>query len=152
MRLQGRTALVTGGASRIGAATAAAAIAFLTLATGGALAAPGGTKRGGAKLGVKPLRVHAASLHQHGLELVWHLYTDDRFSPDELNRDHRSLCLLIERASTSTAVGELCVKHPGSWRHVRLIYRRLTRAGVGPGRTIDANVTLVSAREMIASF
>jgi peptidoglycan/xylan/chitin deacetylase (PgdA/CDA1 family) len=144
MRLEGRTA------HRLAASLAA--VAPLAVVTAAALAAPGVSPGAGAQLGVKPLRVRAASLHQRGLQLVWHLYTDDRFSPDELNRDHRSLCLLIERASTSTAVGELCVKHPGSWRHVRLIYRRLTSAGVGPGRTIDANVTLVSAREMIASF
>jgi peptidoglycan/xylan/chitin deacetylase (PgdA/CDA1 family) len=143
MRLEGRTV--------VRLAASLAAMAALAVASA-ARAAPGVTPGAGAQLGMKPLRVHAASLRQQGLQLVWHLYTDDRFSPDELNRDHRSLCLLIERASSSTAVGELCVKQPGSWRHVRLIYRRLTRAGVGPGRTIDADVTLVSAREMIASF
>jgi hypothetical protein len=41
---------VTGGATGIRPTTAAAAIAFLAIATGGALAAPVGTQGGGAKL------------------------------------------------------------------------------------------------------
>lgn len=128
--------------------------AVLACALAAAAVTPGGAGASSARKppAVAPLRVHAASLSQDGLKLVWRVQTEDAFSPNEMNRDHRSLCLLIERATTATAVGELCVKHPGSRRRPQLVYRHLTRSGVAAGHIVDATVTRTDARELTASF
>jgi peptidoglycan/xylan/chitin deacetylase (PgdA/CDA1 family) len=99
-----------------------------------------------------PLPVRTASLRQDGLRLVWRVQTREWFSPNELNRDHRELCLLVERAATATAVGELCVRHPGSRQHPQLVYSHLTRSGIGRARVISATVTRRNAQELTASF
>ncbi len=101
---------------------------------------------------VAPIRVRSASLGQSATQLVWSVRTIDEFSPNEMQNDGRSLCLLIERVRPATVVGELCVRHPGSRRHPQLVYRRATRSGFGAGRVITATVTRADNRQLTATF
>jgi peptidoglycan/xylan/chitin deacetylase (PgdA/CDA1 family) len=101
---------------------------------------------------VAPIRVHASSLRQVGPRLVWHVDTEDPFSANELARDRRSLCLLIERVSEATVVGQVCVKHPGDRRRPKLVYRRVTRSGGVGGEVIEAAVSRTNAQDLTASF
>lgn len=101
---------------------------------------------------VAPIRVRTASLLQNTTQLVWSVRTIDQFSPNEMQNDGRSLCLLIERVKPATVVGELCVRHPGSRRHPQLVYRRTTRNGFGAGRVITATVTRADNSQLTATF
>jgi peptidoglycan/xylan/chitin deacetylase (PgdA/CDA1 family) len=127
---------------------------FLLALAAAAFAAPGAgaSTHARAQSLPNPLQVRTASLRQDGLRLVWHVQTKEQFSPNELNRDHRELCLLVERAATATAVGELCIRHPGSRQHPQLVYSHLTRSGVGRAHVITATVTRRNAQELTASF
>ena len=114
--------------------------------------APPATKPAPRSPDVQPLAVRAASLTQSGQELVWTLKLRHPFSGTGLGHDHRSLCLLIERASNATVAGEVCVAPPGRGGHVRLVYRSITAAGAGPGHAVDAIVTRTSTSDLTASF
>jgi peptidoglycan-N-acetylglucosamine deacetylase len=116
----------------------------------GSLAAPAGASA--ARGTPAPIRVQQASLRQSGQQLVWSVRALAAFSPNEMQHDGRSLCLLVERLSPATVVGELCVKHPGSRRHPQLIYRHATRSGFAGGRVVAAAVTRADARELTATF
>jgi len=101
----------------------------------------------------QPLKIHAAILSQDGQQLVWHVQLDEPFSPAALARDHRSLCLLIERAANGTAAGQACVAGPARRSNVpRLLYMRITAAGSGPAHAIDATVTRTSSQDLTATF
>ena len=52
---------------------------------------------GAAKGRPAPLGIHSASLVQNGQQLVWTVTMNGAFSAVGLKRDHRSLCLLLER-------------------------------------------------------
>ncbi|MGZ6297684.1 MAG: polysaccharide deacetylase family protein [Candidatus Limnocylindrales bacterium] len=128
-------------------------VLLLVLATAAfAAAEAGASAQSRAQPVPNPLVVRTSYLRQDGQRLVWYVRTREAFSPNELNRDHRELCLLVERAATATAVGELCVKHPGSRQHPQLVYSHLTRSGVGRPRVIAATVTRRNAQELTASF
>jgi peptidoglycan/xylan/chitin deacetylase (PgdA/CDA1 family) len=100
-----------------------------------------------------PLAIRDASLTQSARELVWHMGLDHPFSPTALERDGRSLCLLIERVKPATIVGQLCVKPPLRGHHdPQLVYARVTAAGPGPGHAISAAVTRGSRSELTATF
>lgn len=102
---------------------------------------------------LQPLAVSSASLTQVVQKLRWQVELTAPFSPARLARAGRSLCLLIVRPKTASVAGELCVA--GSrrgGRSPRLVYRRVTRAGPGPGRFISAAVTRASRRELTATF
>ncbi len=101
---------------------------------------------------IAPIRVRAASLQQNATRLVWSVRTIDQFSPNEMQNDGRSLCLLIERTRPATVVGELCVRHPGSRSHPQLVYRRATVNGIGAGRVIAATVTRADNSRLTATF
>jgi peptidoglycan/xylan/chitin deacetylase (PgdA/CDA1 family) len=101
---------------------------------------------------VAPIRIRSASLQQSTTQLVWSVRTIDQFSPNEMQNDGRSLCLLIERVRPGTVVGELCVRHPGSRRHPQLVYRHATRNGFGAGRVITATVTRADDSQLTATF
>jgi peptidoglycan-N-acetylglucosamine deacetylase len=127
----------------------ALALAGIGLATQPAGAA-GTTQRSGAAH--EPLGVSSASLAQDGLELVWRVQLAVPFSPGGLGRDHRTLCLLIERPARGS-IGQACVAGPGR-RHgpPRLVYERITAAGPGPPEAIAATITRSSSSELTASF
>ncbi|MGI8903169.1 MAG: polysaccharide deacetylase family protein [Solirubrobacteraceae bacterium] len=98
-----------------------------------------------------PLRVGTASLVQDATQLVWRLELDHSFSPTAIKRDHRSLCLLIERARNGTVAGALCVEPAGAGQP-RLRYMRVTRAGWGAGHVIAGTVIRPSDRALTARF
>jgi peptidoglycan/xylan/chitin deacetylase (PgdA/CDA1 family) len=86
---------------------------------------------------------------------VWSIRAAGQFSANELNRDHRALCLLLERpppSRTATAFAELCVRHPGSRQHPTVFYRPVTRDGALGGHPIAALVTRADDEQLTASF
>jgi hypothetical protein len=64
---------------------------------------------GAGGLPAQPLGVQAASLTQVGQDLVWQVELNRSFSPGALRRNHESLCLMIERASTGSVASQVCV-------------------------------------------
>jgi peptidoglycan/xylan/chitin deacetylase (PgdA/CDA1 family) len=101
----------------------------------------------------QPLQVHSSALTQQGQDMAWRVELERPFSPGALAHDRRSLCLLIERASNGSVLGQLCVIGPRSHgRQARLIYMRITSKGPGPGHVIDAKVGRPSSRALTAAF
>jgi peptidoglycan/xylan/chitin deacetylase (PgdA/CDA1 family) len=121
----------------------AAAILMLAILGAAAALAAGSSRRPG------PLVVTQASLTQTGPDLVWSLTTATPFTPDELARDGRALCLLLERA---TVFGEICVRHPGSDARPSLYWRPVTRQGPTGGHPLQATVTRATTDQLTASF
>jgi len=118
-------------------------VALTVLATG----ADAGT------LPAQPLAVQSASLVQQGQDLVWQVELTQSFSPGALAREHESLCLLIERASSGSTVSQVCLAGPQHGkRSPRLMYSPVTRGGPGAAVAIEATVTRSSDRELTASF
>ena len=87
---------------------------------------------GASSVPAQPLGVQAASVTQVGQDLVWQVELVHSFSPAGLRRDGRSLCLLIERASSGSAVGQVCLAgpRPGS-PSPSVLYSPITRSGRG---------------------
>ncbi len=108
---------------------------------------------GASSVPAQPFGVQAASLTQAGQDLVWQVELMHPFSPAGLRRDGRSLCLLIERAPSGSAVGQVCLAgpRPGS-PTPSLLYSPITRSGAGGAVAIAATVTRTSDRELTASF
>ena len=100
-----------------------------------------------------PLAVRTASLRQDGQNLVWQVALVQPFSPAAMHRDRRSLCLLLEHASTGSVVVQICLAGPvRGERSPRLLYSAITGAGPRPAVAIAATVDRSSDREMTASF
>ncbi len=100
-----------------------------------------------------PLRVQASGLTQSGQQLTWRVQLDHPFSAAGLVRDHRSLCLLIERGRSASVAGQLCVQPPARGQHVpSLVYSAITSRGPGPGRAISATVSRAAATALSATF
>jgi peptidoglycan/xylan/chitin deacetylase (PgdA/CDA1 family) len=108
---------------------------------------------GASSVPAQPLGVQAASLTQVGQDLVWQVELTHSFSPGALRRNHESLCLLIERATSGSVVGQVCLAgpRPGS-PSPSVVYSPITRVGPGPSVSIAATVTRSSDRELTASF
>jgi peptidoglycan-N-acetylglucosamine deacetylase len=100
----------------------------------------------------KPLQVSTTSLKQDGLDLVWRLQLAKPFAPAALAKDHRTLCLLIERAGNDTVAGHVCVVGKGRHGGPRLIYEPISAAGPGPAGPVTATITRSSSSELTASF
>jgi peptidoglycan/xylan/chitin deacetylase (PgdA/CDA1 family) len=99
------------------------------------------------------LRVQSASLTQSAQQVVWKLRLTEPFSPAALASGRRSLCLLLERVGNGSVTGQLCVTGPRpGHRTPRIVYQRVTRAGPGRGKVIDASVSRSGASELTASF
>jgi peptidoglycan/xylan/chitin deacetylase (PgdA/CDA1 family) len=90
------------------------------------------------------LTIQSASLTQQGQDLVWYVQLGQSFSPAVLEREHESLCLLIERPFSGRVGATLCVA-PG--RH-----RRPPPQLVLGGRTIAATIERPSSESLRASF
>lgn len=109
-----------------------------------------GASRGAAAV---PLAIQSASVVQDGQDLVWQVELAEPFSPEALHREGRSLCLLIEPASSGSVDGELCLSGPRRGAVTpELVYMSLTPRGPGPGSPIAATVTRSSDQELTASF
>ena len=98
------------------------------------------------------LDVASASLAQDSLDLVWRVQLAQPFAPAALARDHRTLCLLIERATNGTVAAQACVAGRGPHGEPKLIYEPDSAKGPGPATTIVATLTRSSSRELTASF
>jgi peptidoglycan/xylan/chitin deacetylase (PgdA/CDA1 family) len=101
----------------------------------------------------RPLSVHGSSLTQDGQQVVWTVDLDLPFSPAALGRDHRSLCLLIEREQNASVAGQLCVIGPARGRRdPRMEYARITRQRPGPAKVVDATVSRTGSHNLTATF
>jgi peptidoglycan/xylan/chitin deacetylase (PgdA/CDA1 family) len=100
------------------------------------------------------LQIRAASLAQDGQQLVWHVVTDEPFTPSSLAAAHQSLCVIMSRPKPAAFAGELCVAvHSGTRSHPKLFFRTLTRAGVaGAAHAVTAVVTRTNTQNMTASL
>lgn len=102
---------------------------------------------------VQPLGLQAGSLTQDGQDLTWQVELAQSFSPGALSRDHESVCLLLERASSGSVASQVCLAGPRRGeRSPRLLYSPITDAGPGSAVAIEATVTRSSDRELTASF
>jgi peptidoglycan-N-acetylglucosamine deacetylase len=102
---------------------------------------------------LRPLQVNSASLTQEAQRLAWRVRLTQPFAPAGLQHARRALCLLIERPRTGSVAGQLCVVGPRPHhRPPRLVYQRVTRRGLGPGRLVAATITRTSGRELTAVF
>jgi len=95
----------------------------------------------------QPLQVSAASLAQDGQDLVWQVELTQPFSPGQLTRDHRSLCLVIEQGASVS----VCVAGPARGAHTPSLVE-VAGAGGGAAHAVAATVTRASDRELTASF
>jgi peptidoglycan/xylan/chitin deacetylase (PgdA/CDA1 family) len=123
----------------------AAVVAALALAVGAVAASRS----------VPPLVVESASLTRTGPDLVWAVRTRTGFSPNELGRDNRTLCVLLERPARGGQIAvfaEVCVRHPGSRIDPQLYYRPVTAAGEGVGGPLTATVTRADDSQLTATF
>jgi peptidoglycan/xylan/chitin deacetylase (PgdA/CDA1 family) len=100
-----------------------------------------------------PLPIASASLTQAGQQITWSVALTQSFSPAGLAAQHRSLCLLLERAGSGSVAGQLCVL-PSAPGHPtpQLVFAHITIAGPGPGRLISAAVDRATARQLSATF
>jgi peptidoglycan/xylan/chitin deacetylase (PgdA/CDA1 family) len=84
---------------------------------------------------------------------VWNVRLAQPFAANRLARDQRSLCLLVERASSGGVVGQLCVTGPAPRSYQpRLVYMAVSGQRTGPGRVIAAAVRRPSSSSLMASF
>jgi peptidoglycan/xylan/chitin deacetylase (PgdA/CDA1 family) len=98
-------------------------------------------------------RVVSSSLTQDAQYVVWIVRLDHPFSPTAMKRDHRRLCLVLERARGASVSGMACVEPPGRGGRVpRLSYMPVSRRGPGPAHAISAVVSRGSARSLTARF
>jgi peptidoglycan-N-acetylglucosamine deacetylase len=99
-----------------------------------------------------PQRVRASTLTQDGQQLLWTVALTKPFSPTGMRADHRTLCLILRRASGSVS-GQVCVAPPPrGGRSPRLIYQAVTARGLGGGRVIGASVHRTSNANLRARF
>jgi peptidoglycan/xylan/chitin deacetylase (PgdA/CDA1 family) len=127
----------------------------LVLSLAGALAAAAvlSAVAGASKKPPAPLAVQSASLTQDGQQLAWRVVLAGRFSAAGLARDHRALCLLIERPKSGAVSGELCLEAPRTGRGAdRLVYSRVGAAGAGRVLGVAATITRSGAEELTATF
>jgi hypothetical protein len=111
-----------------------------------------GPGTGPAVVAGEPLQVAGASLAQDGLDLVWRVQLAEPFAPGALAKDHRTLCLLIERATNGTVAGQACVAGAGPHGAPELVYEPVSVKGPGSATMIVATTTRSSSSELTASF
>jgi peptidoglycan/xylan/chitin deacetylase (PgdA/CDA1 family) len=100
-----------------------------------------------------PLAIQNGSLVQEGQDLVWQVELAQPFSPGARHTDHRSVCLLIERAANGSVDSEVCLSGPrGAPGTPQLIYTPVAAPGPGSGKAIAATVTRSGDRALTASF
>jgi peptidoglycan-N-acetylglucosamine deacetylase len=97
---------------------------------------------GAHRRGAQPLAVRSASLTQDGQQLVWTVTMNGAFSAVGLKRDHRSLCLTLERHG---ATHRLCVGR--GRRRIALFYD----SSKG-WRVVTATISRSATSELTATF
>jgi peptidoglycan-N-acetylglucosamine deacetylase len=101
----------------------------------------------------QPSTVVSASVSQSAQQIVWTVKLNAAFSPLQMKRDRRSLCLLVERSADAGVSGLLCVIPPRAGSTApRLVYQPVTHGVDGHARIVSATVTRPSTRELTASF
>ncbi len=127
--------------------------AAMVLAAGWAVQDAAASAPGAGAGPARPLQIRAATLAQDGQELVWHLALAQPFSPGGLARDHRTLCLLLERPRNGSVAGDLCLAGPTRNSRVpRVLYAPISRTGRGPSKAIGASVSRSSTHEISVRF
>jgi peptidoglycan/xylan/chitin deacetylase (PgdA/CDA1 family) len=101
----------------------------------------------------KPSTVISASVSQSAQQIVWQVKLSAPFSPAQMKRDRRSLCLLVERSADANVSGLLCVIPPRAGHaSSRLVYQQVSHGATGPAHIVNATVTRPSTRELMATF
>jgi peptidoglycan/xylan/chitin deacetylase (PgdA/CDA1 family) len=118
--------------------------ALLVGALGATAVAAGGPER--------PLHLRGAKLIQQGQQLQWEVHLGVGIQIRALQKQHRSLCLLIEPPHHRTVLGRVCVVPPaGKGGGPRLVYR--SAKATKPGwRIINATVKRPTSSQIIATF
>lgn len=137
MSRQLRTAVAVRPLLAVGAAAAASLVALGVLSTASlALTAPA--------------VVRSASLRQHGRSLRWTVTLEGVLSSRAMSRQHRSLCLLLERERSAAVFAKLCVAPPGRKQGgARLMLSSVSGTNAKP---IDATVKRPSPSTLEARF
>jgi peptidoglycan/xylan/chitin deacetylase (PgdA/CDA1 family) len=100
-----------------------------------------------------PSTVVSASLTQSAQQVVWTVTLSAPFSPAQMKRAHRSLCLLLERPINAGVTGLLCVIPPRAGHtSPRLVYEPVRRGVAGPASVVSATVTRRGTRELTVTF
>jgi peptidoglycan/xylan/chitin deacetylase (PgdA/CDA1 family) len=100
-----------------------------------------------------PSTVLSASVSQSAQQIVWKVKLSAPFSPAQMKRDRRSLCLLIEGTANAAVSGLLCVIPPLTGHpSPRLVLQQVRHGVAGPAHVVSATVTRPGARELTASF
>lgn len=122
----------------------AAMAALLLGAFGVPAVAAGGPER--------PLHIRSASLTQQGQQLQWQVRLGSGMEIRTMQKQDRSLCLLIEPPHHDKVLGRVCVVPPsGKHGGPRLAYR--SAASTKPGwRIINATVKRPSSSQVVATF
>ena len=135
---------------RIWALATAISVAAVVVVLSAADAAATSSGAGGPKL---PDQIASASLSQDGQLLAWQVQLEEPWAANRLARQHRSLCLLIERVASGVVWGEACVTGPGHGsREPRLAYMKVFDGRAGSSNLIPATVTRASSSELTATF
>jgi peptidoglycan-N-acetylglucosamine deacetylase len=101
----------------------------------------------------RPLQVKSATLRQDGQYLVWEIVLQQPFAPDALARDHRSLCLLLERQANGSVAGQICVTgRPGRHAEPWVVYVPITASGPGRAQELPATIARTSPSDLTATF
>jgi peptidoglycan/xylan/chitin deacetylase (PgdA/CDA1 family) len=99
-----------------------------------------------------PLPIANATLTQVGQDLSWTVSLAAPFSPAGLAADHRTLCLLFERAGTGSVSGQACLGGAGSPVRPVLLFSHVTAGGPGAGTPIASTITRSGSTSLTATF
>ncbi len=122
-----------------------AALGALVLAAFGATAVAAGSLE-------RPLHIRSASLSQQGQSLEWQVRLGSGMQIRTMQKEHRSLCLLIEPPHHHKVLGRVCVVPPaGKGGGPRLAYRsaKSTKSG---WKLIGATVKRPTSSQVVATF
>jgi peptidoglycan/xylan/chitin deacetylase (PgdA/CDA1 family) len=124
--------------------TSAVLAVMLLAALGAPAVAAGGPER--------PLHIRGASFIQQGQDVQWSVRLGTGIEIRTLQRQHRSLCLLIEPPHHHTVQGRVCAAPPaGKGGGPRLVYRSATATKPG-WQIISATVKRPNSSELVATF
>ncbi len=101
-----------------------------------------------------PLTVRSASLSQRGRRLrLTVTLREPLLSSRSLSRQHRSLCLLLERRRSGALFAQLCLAPPaGRDRGARVLLTRIARGRAGASRPIAAMIARPSIHRLSVTF
>jgi peptidoglycan/xylan/chitin deacetylase (PgdA/CDA1 family) len=135
--------------TRLLLALSAAALGVLgaALLAGVAAGAPKPSTKG------RPLPIARTSFTQSGQQVVWNVQLATPFSSSGLAADHRTICLLLERAGNGSVAAQVCLAAPRKGSTTpQLAYSRVTRKGPGKAKIIPATISRASSSSLTATF